>query len=188
MARRTFDEHLVLFARYADLVHALTPAAWQRLRARCATIDGSDIDGIIDRAKLLAASQLWLPQFPDPPIAIRAISAAQRLFVTTIALGFETATTLVPSTIGPPSARRGTTGNPRADCHIDASYRIDQAIDRQGMRVGGVPAAVHAAGQGILHHDWFPPGEFHALYRWVETEIPYALVDPGCDVSSAGAH
>lgn len=52
--RRSNDEHIALFARYGARVASLSPLAWDRIRVRCAELDGPAFHSVVKRAVLAA--------------------------------------------------------------------------------------------------------------------------------------
>jgi len=60
------------------------------------------------------------------------------------------------------------------DACVDAYFLIDSALASSARAQPGVAAAIRAATQVMLRHDWLPPEDFEAVYRYIETEIPFA--------------
>jgi hypothetical protein len=78
----------------------------------------------------------------------------------------------------PPPRRTKSSGKARIDAWVDANFALEAAVAQHERSDPGVATAVRAAGQAVLRHDWMSPEAFHAVYRYVESEIPYAELDP----------
>jgi len=179
---RTFAEHVPLFAAYAARVAKLSPAAWGRLRLSCAELNGPEFRALVERAQLSARAH-ERPELPGAArlMSIRAIRAVSRAaavgigFVYEVAAEFEAA---APADAAVPSHRTRSTGKPMIDACVDATQLLEAAVGWHQRSDPGVATAVRAAGQAVLHHDWMAPAAFQSVYRYVESEIPYAEIDP----------
>jgi hypothetical protein len=179
---RKFDEHVPLFAAYAARVASLSPGAWGRLRLSCAALNGPEFRALLERAQLSARPhELAVPAAAERLLSIRAIRAASRAvavgigFVYEVVAEFEAA---APGEPTPPPHRRRSTGKRVIDACVDATHMLEAAVSRHERTDPGVATAVRAAGRAVLRHDWMSPEAFHAVYRYVESEIPYAEIDP----------
>ena len=179
MTRRNFAEHTELLTAFAAHVEALSPEAWQRLRINCRPLAGSTPQALLVRAELMATANAYdaLP-IPRDASFVRAITGLGHAAILGIGLTFEVLTSAFPPTAGLPRPRTSSVGKPEFDQHIDATYVIEHALDRNGVRIPSVTAAVRAAAQAITHHDHMAPETFQRVYQWVESEIPYSTVDP----------
>jgi hypothetical protein len=73
-----------------------------------------------------------------------------------------------------PVSQPANTGKPVIDACVDAFILIDNALASQARAQPGVAAAIRAAAQAVLRHDWLPPGEFEAVYTYIQPDIPFA--------------
>lgn len=180
--RRGFDEHVQLFVAYSARVAQLSPAAWDRLRFRCADLDGPAFRALLRRARLAAQPyELSLPATARRAVAPRIIAGASRAvqasiaFAGQIAAEFEAADRGVPD---PPRRRTHSTGQPGTDVYIDATFLIETALMPFERTNPGLVTALRAAGQAVLRHDWLSQSDFDAMYALVEPEIPFAELAP----------
>jgi hypothetical protein len=180
---RPLLERVEMLERFAARVDALSPAAWQRLKDRCAPLAGSSPTALYRRAALSGAA-FELPRFPDPPLPVRAIVLAQRTFTVGIGLSFEMITSAFPSTVEPPWTRRTASARPEFDRSIDAHNAIEHAMERNGMRIPSVWTALRASTEALWRRDWIADDTFWSIYRYVDAEIPYALVDPAANAAT----
>jgi hypothetical protein len=178
--RSTFDQHVVLFVAYGARVAQLTPASWDRLRLRCAALNGPAFRSLVNRALLAARPhELWLPSRRTG--LLNAIASVLRAVQTGIAFAFEVVIefeTADPRTLVSPRRRTQSTGKARTDELIDATFLIESALAPLQRTDPGVVTAVRAAGQALLRHDWLSPADFDAVYAFVEPEIPFASLEP----------
>ena len=176
--RRSFDQHVPPFVAYGARVAQLTPASWDRLRLRCATLNGPACSALVNRALLAARPyKLPLPESTPPVGRLRAIAAVSHAVQTGIAFvgefAFEFADSDPPASASP-LRRTRSTGKPRTDAFIDATFLIESALIPLQRTEPGVVTAVRAAGRVLLMHDWLSPADFEAVYGYVESEIPFA--------------
>lgn len=168
-----------LFAAYCAHLAQLPPAAWDRLRLRCADLSGPSFRSLLRRARLAAQPyELPLPEAAGAP-RIRVLAGASRAVQTSLALAFEVAAEFDmpdPRSPDPPPRRTQSTGDPTTDAYIDAFFLITAALAPIRHSDPGVAVAVHAAGQAVLRHDWLPSENFDALYAPIEPEIPFAAL------------
>jgi hypothetical protein len=180
--RRRFDGHVQLFAAYGAHVAQLRSASWDRLRLRCADLNGTAFRSLFRRAFLAAKPyELYLPKSARRVTSLRVIVGASRVVQTTLALAFEIGAAFEvpdPRAAGPPPGRTQSTGNPTTDAYIDATFLIGAALASVQRTDPGVAVAVRAAGQAVLRHDWLPRADFEALYAPIEPEIPFADLEP----------
>jgi hypothetical protein len=184
--RRTFDEHVELFVAYGNHVASLSPAAWDRLRQRCATLDGPSFRSLVSRALLSAkAHELWLPEETRHHVWARGLAgisrAVQRGLALTgeLAMEFDLPEERSPSSASPsPYHRTESTGEATTDAYIDAMFLIESALALLAHENRGIATVVRAAGQAVLRHDWLPRADFDAVYAFIEPEIPFAALEP----------
>jgi hypothetical protein len=180
--RRSFDQHVALFVAYAARVAQLPPAAWDRLQLRCAALNGPAFRSLVNRAHLAAKPyKLWLPRTTKPSGSLRAIAGVSRVVQTSMAFAFEVAAEFEasdPHASASAKPRAGSTGRPRTDAYIDATFSIESALEQLQRTDPGVATAVRAAGQAVLRHDWLTQSDFEAVYAFVEPEIPFADLEP----------
>lgn len=177
--RRAFDQHLALFVAYGARVGQLPPASWDRLRLRCAALNGPAFRSLVNRALLAARPQeLWLPSRRTSTLnAVASVSRAVQIgiaFAYEAVIEFETAD---PRAVVSPRRRTQSTGKPRTDQYSDATFLIESTLAPLQRTDPGVVTAVRAAGHAVLRHDWLPPADFSAVYAYVEPEIPFADLD-----------
>ena len=80
------DERIQRFVAYSVRVAQLSPAAWDRLRIRCADLDGPASRTLLPRARLGARPyEVWLPPATRLPLAFRIIAGASRAVQASIA-------------------------------------------------------------------------------------------------------
>jgi hypothetical protein len=178
---RTFDDHVKLFDAYSARVALLEPAAWQRVRQRCAALNGPEFQALVRRALLAAKShEVFIPDAARQLVSIRVIAGVSWFVQTSIAFVGEVTAEFAAAAPGapePPWQRTTSTGNARTDLYIDASSRIETALMPYVKSDPGVVTAVHAAGHAVLRHDWMSPATFDAVYGFMEPEIPFAELE-----------
>jgi hypothetical protein len=186
--RRTFDEHVALLVSYGARVAQLTPGSWERLRRRCAGLNGPEFGSLVRRALLAARPyEMWLPS--RPTASVRAISGASRVVQTGLAFAFEVAAAFdVSDSRGIPSRplRARSTGKPTTDAFIDAWFSINSALTPFQQTDRGLVTVVRAAGQAILRHGFLSPVDFDAVYGFVEPEIPFATLEMSSNGTRSG--
>lgn len=179
---RGVDEHIQRFVAYSVRVAQLTPAAWDRLRVRCADLDGPAFATLLRRTRLRARPYgLWLPPGTPHPLAFRVIAGASRAVQASIAFASEVVAEFGAAVPHAPNVplRRTRSGNPRTDAFVDATFRIEATLTPIGRTNPGVATAIRAAGHAVLRHDWLSETDFDAAYSLIEPEIPFAdLVPP----------
>jgi hypothetical protein len=179
---RSFDEHVQLFAAYGARIAQLRPASWDRLRLRCADLNGPAFRSLLRRALLAAKPhELYVPESARNVPLLGVIAGASRVVQTGLALAFEIAAEFdVPDSRAPepPPHRTRSTGDPTTDAYIDATFLIGGALAPVRRTDQGVAVAVRAAGDAVLRHDWLPRADFDALYAPIEPEIPFADLEP----------
>src|SRR5262245_44381245 len=129
-ARRSLPELTELLVTYAHCVDALSPEAWERLRARCRPIAGSTPETLSQRAQLWASPLLvsW-PAPRNAPVWIRALPTLANAFAFTMGLSLEVVQSAFPWTVDPVRPERTTTtGKPHVDRYIDAHHMIERAL------------------------------------------------------------
>lgn len=174
---RSFTEHTALLCTFASHVEALSSAAWQRIAVRCLPLAGTTPRALFARAQLRAAPQINF-DLPGAPAIARAVPLAAQMFGVTVWMTYEVVTSVFPSTLDTPWARRTSTGREDFDRRIDAQNAMEYAMARNGVLIPSVATAVRAAAHAIGLHDWLAPGTFERVYQWLEPELPYARVDP----------
>jgi hypothetical protein len=178
--RRSFEEHIALFVAFGNAVGRLTPDAWARISARCADLDQPAFRSLLSRAYLTArSSELFLPGGAESRMPFRLIAGASRAVQRGIAIAGEVAFEFeasAPRVVEPPRRRTKSTGKPHVDAYIDASNEIESALMSLEREHPGVVTAVRSAGQAVFRHDCLSPANFHAVYRYVEPEIPFATL------------
>lgn len=179
--QRSFDDHVVLLGRFADRVSLLPPAAWDRIRERCASLSDPAFRALIQRAVIAAKPhEAFVPGLTDPSPRLRLIAAASRAVQFSIAFFYEFGSEFDPEIEATADALRRpwrSTGKPRTDMYIDAWRRIEAKLLPLEHSAPGVAAAVRAAGQAVLRHDRLNPETFADVYRFVEAEIPFAELE-----------
>jgi hypothetical protein len=180
--RRSFDEHVQLFAAYGARIAQLPAASWDRLRLRCADLNGRTFRSLVRRALLAAKPhELYVPDPARDVPLLRVVAGASRVVQAGLALAFEIGAEFdVPDsrTPDPPPRRTQSTGDPTTDACIDATFLIWAALAPVRRTDPGVAVAVRAAGDAVLRHDWLPRAVFDALYAPIEPEIPFADLEP----------
>lgn len=180
--RRSFDEHIVLFAAYGARVAQLQSASWDRLRERCADLNGPAFRSLVRRAFLAAkVYEMWLPEVARRIPSVQVIDSVSRFVQRGLALAGEVAAEFDAAYLREPEQprrRTTTTGAPRSDAYWDAICLIESALKHIQRTDPGVATAVRAAGQAVLRHDRLAPADFETVYSFVEPEIPYAELDP----------
>jgi hypothetical protein len=180
---RGVDEHIQLFVAYSLRVAQLSPAAWNRLRVRCADLDGPAFRTLLRRVRLRTRPyELWLPPAIRRPVSFRIIAGASRAvqagiaFAGEVAAEFDAAAAHAPSE---PLRRTRSSGNPRTDAYCDATLRIEATVTPFGRTNPGLVTAIRAAGHAVLLHDTLSETDFDAAYSLIEPEIRFAdLVPP----------
>jgi hypothetical protein len=180
--RRSFDEHVQLFAAYSARIAQLPPASWDRLRLRCADLNDHAFRALLRRALLAAKPhELYIPEPARGIPLLRVIAGASRAVQTGLALAFEFAAEFdAPDRRAPdpPPRRTQSTGDSTTDAYIDATFLIWAALASVRRTDPGVAVVVRAAGDAVLRHDWLPRADFNALYAPIEPEIPFADLEP----------
>jgi len=180
--RRSFAEHVQLFAAYGAHVAQLRPASWDRLRLRCVDLSGPTFRSLLRRARFAAKPQeLYLSKSAQRVTSLRLIAGASRVVQTTLAFAFEVAAEFDTSDSHlpePPPRRTHSTSDPTTDRYIHATFLIGAALVPIQRTDPGVATAVYAAGQAVLRHDWLLRADFEALYAPIESEIPFASLEP----------
>jgi hypothetical protein len=176
--RRSFDEHVALFDAYSTRIAQLDPPAWQRVRERCAALNGPEFHALVRRALRAAKPyEMKLPEAARQLVSIRVIEGVSWLVQNGIAFAGEVAAEFAAAAPGQPEPRwrrTKSTGNARTDMYIDASSRIELALAPFEKSDPGIVTAVRAAGRAVLRHDWMRPVSFDAVYGFIEPEIPFA--------------
>jgi hypothetical protein len=180
--RRTFDEHVQLFAAYGARVAQLPSASWDRLRLRCADLNGPSFSSLVRRAVVAAKPhELYVPESARRIPLLQVIAGASRVLQTGLALAFEISAEFDvpdPRASGPRPRGTQSTGDPTTDAYIDATFLIGGSLASVQRTDPGVAVAVRAAGHAVLRHDWLPRADFDALYAPIEPEIPFADLEP----------
>jgi hypothetical protein len=180
--RRNFDQHVALYVTYGDRVARLPTVAWERLRVRCAALNGPAFRSLVSRALLAAKPyEVWLPRPTTVSPGLRAIVGASRVVQTSLAFAFEVVAEFEGSSQQAscsPRPRTRSTGRARTDAFVDASFLIESALAPLQRTDPGVVTAVRAAGQAVLRHDWLTVSDFDAVYSYIEPEIPFADLEP----------
>ncbi len=174
---RSFESHVDLVENFSMHVAALPCDAWDRLRIRCAPLSGRSPDILLARAQLYAsftAAQFAVHR--ATPFA-RVIADVTTSAVTAVGFALEALFTVAPSLDRPTAPRRGPLAPPHAGRYADALERISAAVSQHSRRSDGVGTAIEAAAGALLRRDAIPDREFHAIYGWVEAEIPYHRID-----------
>jgi len=178
---RSFDDHVDLYAAFAQRVSALSPAAWERLAARCEELDGSSFDAVIRRARVFARPYTAPLESNSQNGVGKAISAVAGVGIAGIGIAFELARELgdvFATTPDEPLARTRTTGTARNDRYVDANFLLENTLKEHDRAHPGLSTAVRAAGQAVLRHDWMQPEDFRSVYAVMEPEIPFADLLP----------
>jgi hypothetical protein len=178
---RSFDDHVDLYAAFAQRVSALSPAAWERLAARCADLEGSSFDAVIGRARVFARPFTAPLEGNSQNSVGKAISAVAGVGITGLGIAFELARELgdvFATTPDEPLVRTRTTGTARNDRYVDANFLLENALREHDRAHPGLATAVRAASQAVLRHDWMPPEDFRSAYAVMEPEIPFADLTP----------
>jgi hypothetical protein len=72
--RRSFDEHVQLFAAYGAHIAQLRPASWDRLRLRCVDLGGPGFRSLLRRARLASKpNDLYLSKSAQRITSLRVI-------------------------------------------------------------------------------------------------------------------
>jgi hypothetical protein len=180
MGQRTFEEHVALYAAYADAVAALPAASWDRLTTACAPLDGDSFSAVLRRARHHAKPYNTIERFAYSR-ALKAIAAVSTATMTGIGVASELIGEFYqqePSASIP--SYRGAT-DPKDAKYVDASFAIESALHSMKASHAGVTVAIRAAGQAVMLHDWLSAEAFAAVYGFVESEIPYATLERGGD-------
>ena len=113
------DERIQRFVAYSVRVAQLSPAAWDRLRVRCADLDGPAFRTLLRRVRLGARPhELWLPPTIRRPVGFQIIAGVSRAvhasiaFAGAVAAEFDAAAAHTPSEA---FRRPRSSGNPRTD-------------------------------------------------------------------------
>lgn len=177
MTSAAFDERVGLLAAFADRVAALPAAAWERIRARCAPLEGDSPEAIFARARLSANSHT--AGIPDDSgvMLVRVITTLSHGVQTALALAGEIAFTIAPGLDEPCPPLSRSTGNATTDRFIDAKHLIDAAVRNAGPRNSGLQAALDAASTALLKRRFLTAAQFGEFYKWVEPEIPIVTLD-----------
>jgi hypothetical protein len=179
MRQRTFEEHVTLFAAYGDAVAALPASSWERLASACASLHGDSVRAVVRRARLHAKAFNIMEQFAERSRMAKAIAAVTTATITGIGVASELVGELEEQarSASIPSYERPS--DPKSAKYVDAWFAIEAAIHSSTGRHPGVAAAIRAAGQAVLRHDWLSAETFTAVYGFVESEIPYATLERG---------
>ena len=172
--RRSFEEHVVLYCEFSRRVAGLSSESLDKLRARCAAIDGHSFGALMRRARLAARTHEVFHSRNSTPL--KFIANGSRCLQTGLAVALE----LVGEFQMPGSRavrRTDSTGKPRVDMFIDASFAIESALGSLSQNHPGVAAAVRAAADAVLRHDWLEPENFRRIYAFIEPEIPFAELE-----------
>jgi hypothetical protein len=176
--RRTHAEHVALYDAFATAVAGLSPAAWERIEARCSVLDSPSFAALVRRGQLFATPYaLWLPDKAREHAVPRAIAAFSRGVMQAIGVTYELLAEFDAD--APPRAEAearpepAPTGTPYVDAYVRASSLIESALAARERAHPGVATAVRSAAQAVLRHDWLPPDAFEAAYRYVAPEIPF---------------
>jgi hypothetical protein len=177
MDPRSFDQHVALFAAYAGAVAALSSESWNRLTTECAPLEGDSVSAIVRRARLGAKPTNVLESLAVYSRVTRWISVGSTAVVVGIHVAVELLAEFDQSQPSPSRRRSPTTSPSTEETYIDAWFSIQSALESKPPPHPGLAAAVHAAGQAVLRHDWLLPTTFADVYRFVESEIPYQDVE-----------
>ena len=178
---RSFDDHVDLYAAFAQRVSALSPEAWERLASRCAALEGSTFDALIGRARVFARPYTAPLESNTVGGVGKAVATAAGVGITGLGIAFELARELgdvFSRTPDAPLSRKQTTGSARNDRYVDASFLLENTLTRHARAHPGLATTVQAAGQAVLRHDWMPPEDFIAAYAVMEPDIPFAELLP----------
>lgn len=177
---RGFEHDAARYVTYAARVARLPSAVWDRLRLRCADLDGPAFRALLKRTAIAARPYgLWLPGVKPTP-TLQAIRAASRIVQTSIAFAHQVVAEFeTPESRAADVAKRRTlsSGSPRIDALVHASMLIESTLAPLEGTGPGVATVLRAAGQAVLRHDWLSDAEFESVYRYVEPEIPFASLD-----------
>ena len=183
--RRSLDEHVALFSTFAARIGELSPSAWSAIEARCAALNDASFDALLARAALTAKSrELWLSEVAEPYGLLRAIKVFSDATQHAIALAGEFVAEFYAPPTGvagvPPNAERPTarTMSARVAALAAAHLRLETALRPWTSLHPGVVAAVRAAGEAVLRHDWLTPTAFADLYQYVAPEVPFESLEP----------
>ena len=179
MRPRTFREHVGLFAAYADAVAALPTSSWDRLTTTCASLEGDSFGAVLKRARLGARASSILEPLAAHSWRVRGIAAVGTATLTGIGVAAELIGEFgrprSPSSV--PLAVRHS--DPTTAKYVEAWFTLEAAIYPVAASHPGLAAAIRAAAQAVLRHDWLSPESFNAVYAFVEPEIPYETLDRG---------
>jgi len=178
---RSFDDHVDLYATFAQRVSALSPAAWERLATRCAELDGSSLDAMLARARVFARPYVAALEDNAHNAVGKAIATVAGAGIAGIGMAFQVARELgevFTKTPDEPLSRKSSTGSARNDRYVDANFLVENALATHERAHPGLATAVRAAGEAVLRHDWMPPEDFASVYAVMESEIPFAELLP----------
>jgi hypothetical protein len=181
MGQRTFEEHVALFAAYADAVAALPAGSWDRLTTACASLDGDSFSAVLRRARLHAKPYNTMELFAAHSRGMKAIAAVTTATTTGIGVALELIGEFEQQSPSASIPSSGRATDPRYAKYVDAWFAIESALHSIKVPHAGVTVAIRAAGQAVLRHDWLSAGTFAAVYGFVESEIPYATLERGGD-------
>jgi hypothetical protein len=179
MRQRTFEEHLALFAAYADAVASLPASSWERLARACASLDGDSFRAVLKRGRLHAKAFNMMEQFAGRSRMAKAIAAVTTATITGIGVTSELVGEFEAQAPSASIPSYESSTDPESAKYVDAWFAIEAAIHSSTGRHAGVAAAIRAAGQAVLRHDWLSAETFAAVYGFVESEIPYATLERG---------
>lgn len=176
---RSFDDHLDLYEAFVTRVSTLSPAAWERLAARCADLEGSSFKSLIDRARVFAQPFVGpLREGTRDSDVGNAITSIASFGITGLGIVTELAREVEeivsPASKRAPVSRKNTTGSARNDRYVDAAFLLENTLAPREREHPGVTASVRAGAQAVLRHDWMSSDDFAAAYRVMESEIPFA--------------
>jgi hypothetical protein len=186
VTQRSYEEHVRLFVAYAAAVAALPHAAWDRLAAGCARLDGDAITTVVRRARLsakahnIAAGNLTHSRLATTIAGVTTATMTGMSVALELLAEFDSSHADAPGSpaVSAPTQRPAASNDASVNAFVDAWFVIEASLRRFPLH-SGVAAAVRTAGQAVVHHDWLSPAAFAEVYGFVEAEIPYATVDPG---------
>lgn len=178
---RTFDDHVDLYAAFAERVAKLPAAAWERLAARCTELDGSSFQTLLARARVFAHPFAAPLRKGDQNEVGKAIASVAGVGIAGLGLAFEFARELSEVATKEPNeplVRKQPTGTAQRDRYVDASFLLDNTLASHERVHPGLATTVRAAAQAVLRHDWMSPEDFASAYAVMETEVPFAELLP----------
>ena len=176
--------NLAMLTSFARKVAELPPDAWDRVAARCGSLDQRTVDGFLGRAELVGRSFVPDTDTYQHPFVHSAVGA----WGTLCGLALETTHALSPSGSVRFEHAAGSwlpPGAPLSKPLSDALSRLAAVANAQRPSHPGIAAALFAVGLVFIARRTIAPTSIAAIYRPFESEIPYASLSQGSQEHAA---